>query len=1117
MAAALALAASGLHALPTERYAQASALASGQWRKVSVDATGVCFVSAAQLKAWGIASPQQAVVAGYGAQRISDVLNADNYTDDLPEVQCERTPEGIWFYAVGPREHTFDPETGAVRTAFNPYTSKGYYFISQGTPQADIPAEGRAMAGQNPATTYTAVAWHEVDKTNYGSSGRSFFGEDFRFSRVRQFDIPLPGFAGGNVDVCATVAAAGSAPGEWCFAQGGYTVPGSDTRVAAATSSDYAVGAEINASMPAEPGKLTFSIAYTGGGNVSAANLDAIDVNYTRSIALDGGTAAFHTANTAVSLAGAGADTRVWDVTDPLRVKAMNTLPSGGAVTWVNDYTGLRRYEAWTPGAPTVALTDEGRVDNQNLHALATPDMVIITVPGLEKQAQRIADLHARIDSMTVAVVSQNLVFNEFASGAKDPGAYRRFLKMLYDRGASTQRTLKYALFLGRPTFDPREITNMAAVAAVPLMPSWQSPESLGENASYTTDDFFAFLEDNSGLRPGADTYSIAVGRIPAKSEAEAAAYIDKLEAYCSDNSLGEWRNRVILTADDGDHGVHLSQTEELMQAMKSGWGGDRMVYDKVYLDASPLVGGVCVKGRDDLHRLLNSGASWWTYTGHANKYYISAQGIMTLNDLNSLSNKRWPVFFGATCYFMQWDGPEQSGAEKMFFRRNGGTIANITATRPVFISENSMLSRVLGREAFATDDSGQQLPVGEILRRAKNQLTSASGTYNGNKLKYALMGDPALRPATGNLRIEITSINNAATDTTAAEDIVLPGHSTAIVSGRVVDADGRLADSFNGPLALTLYDAERSVTTIGRDIDGTTGRESVYDEHGDRLAAARDSVAGGQFTAKVTVPSELADNFRPALLSVNASGTGSTASGAFSGFYVYGSDENAAADTIAPVIESMYLNRPDFANGDKVSTSPRLTATVTDNTGINLSTAGIGRAMSLRLDGVTSLENVADYFTPSHGGIPGGTLSYPLGELSEGRHNLTYKVFDIDGNYAEATVDFLVDSSLDPEIYDVYTDANPAVIEANFYVSHNRPDEIITVNLAVYNLNGMLVWSHSSTDRSDMFTSAPVKWDLRDLAGRRVSRGIYIYRAEIRTDSGSTLSPGKKIAVAAP
>ncbi len=262
---------------------------------------------------------------------------------------------------------------------------------------------------------------------------------------------------------------------------------------------------------------------------------------------------------------------------------------------------------------------------------------------------------------------------------------------MLYDRSVATGNRFKYALMFGRATFDIRGITPTGAVWSDPVMPSWQSAESLIETASYTTDDYLAFLEDNSGLRPGADTYSIAIGRIPAGNAADAKAYVDKLEKYIGGSASGDWHNRVLMTADDGDMGIHMTQADELIEAMCANPGGKAMVYDKVYIDAYPLVGGVCEQGRSLLHRLLDSGAAWWTYTGHANKYYLSAQGIMTLNDINSLSNRKLPVFFGATCYFMQWDGFEQSGAEKMFFRPNAGVIAAISATRPVYISENSL------------------------------------------------------------------------------------------------------------------------------------------------------------------------------------------------------------------------------------------------------------------------------------------------------------------------------------------------------------------------------------------------------------------------------------------
>ncbi len=105
------------------------------------------------------------------------------------------------------------------------------------------------------------------------------------------------------------------------------------------------------------------------------------------------------------------------------------------------------------------------------------------------------------------------------------------------------------------------------------------------------------------------------------------------------------------------------------------------------------------------------------------------------------------------------------------------------------------------------------------------------------------------------------------------------------------------------------------------------------------------------------------------------------------------------------------------------------------------------------------------------------------------------------------------MDPSALPEIYEVYTYVNPASVEANFYISHNRPDELLTVTMSVYNLMGSLVWSKTVTDRN-MFTSAPITWNLHDLGGHRVVRGIYIYKAEISANGQRRLSKGRRIAV---
>jgi hypothetical protein len=72
----------------------------------------------------------------------------------------------------------------------------------------------------------------------------------------------------------------------------------------------------------------------------------------------------------------------------------------------------------------------------------------------------------------------------------------------------------------------------------------------------------------------------------------------------------------------------------------------------------------------------------------------------------------------------------------------------------------------------------------------------------------------------------------------------------------------------------------------------------------------------------------------------------------------------------------------------------------------------------------------------------------------------------------------------------------------------------MIEVSLVVYDMLGRMVWSTVQAGRSDGFLSAPIRWDLTDLGGRRVGRGIYIYRAIVTSDGASSPSKARKIAV---
>ncbi|MDE7397493.1 MAG: hypothetical protein K2M98_07180, partial [Muribaculum sp.] len=183
-----------------------------------------------------------------------------------------------------------------------------------------------------------------------------------------------------------------------------------------------------------------------------------------------------------------------------------------------------------------------------------------------------------------------------------------------------------------------------------------------------------------------------------------------------------------------------------------------------------------------------------------------------------------------------------------------------------------------------------------------------------------------------------------------------------------------------------------------------------------------------------------------------------------------------------------------------------------------NIPSAGVGHPLSLLLDGNTSSSHVHLYYSPGDEGARSGSLHYQLSDLAPGDHNLRLRVWDTAGNMAEETVDFTVVDGQAPSILDLYADCNPAVDHTNFYVRHNRPDAVMRVDISVYDLLGRLVWTGSQSGTSILNTSLPLQWNLTDRAGRRVSRGIYVYRAVVSAADGRDyVSASRKIAVTAP
>ncbi len=1115
----MAVAVCGVHAsaLPVDTYASSSVLASGRWVKVSVEEDGVYFISTSQLRQWGFTNPDAVNVYGYGGRRLPDVLD-ESYIDDLPQVQCVRTSAGLYFYGQGPvalrmRTQYFAPQP-------NPFSTLGYYYLSDRETTARTIADSKIdLAGDGgfePATSFTDVKWHEVESVSPGEIGHLLVGEDFKYNRNQTFTLNLDGRVPDTTVFLESSFVTNTPSGGGYI---NYTINGAqlerydDEDEISPVTDTYTHATETltrkDFELEGSTTRVAVGVRPVIPGAVDMANLNYISLAYSRHLQMGSdGVLVFDMSQNACRLSGVSSSTHILNVTDPLEVTRVRPQSLSGAAVW--NLTNLsatnysNRYVAFNEGATGLKTpVFAGVVANQDLHSLPLADMIIITVDDWNAEAERLADLHRNGDEqLAVTVINQSLIYNEFGSGSADVNALRKMLKMFYDRSKAAgegEPQLRYVLLMGRATSDNRRLTFNGRALNYTPMPTWLSDSGLNDNSSYTTDDIFAFLEDGSGRSFSSDKLSVAVGRLPVKSVTEARNAVNKIYNYVNSPRPGDWRNRALLVADDEDYGIHMKQAEAMVECMYNTLGGHDMFYDKLYIDAYVKQNGTYPAARSDLFRKLDEGVIWWSYNGHANPTSWTHDGLMTYTDINSLYLRYQPMIYAATCDFMRWDCAQVSGAEILFLNEGSGTIGTISATRPVYISDNGVFSQAIGRYAFSRKQDGRRYTIGEIIMNAKNNyLVNGKVVANSNKLRYVLLGDPAMRLAIPNATAVVEDINGVSPDDRDT-DVIIMARQDVVVNGYVTDHLGNILTDYDGPVTYTMYDAEESVTT---NANGDKGEEVTFERQGTRLLTGRGKVEGGRFALNISMPSEIADNFRTAALNlfIDGGSVDRQAATDFTNFYVYGTDYDAAGDDTAPVIETFVLNNPAFESGNSVNVSPMVMATISDNKAINMSQAGIGHQMLLTLDGKRTYTDVSNYFTPSDDGSPSGSIAYPLENLSKGEHELQLRVWDTSGNSAVSTIAFVVDERLAPKIYDIYTDANPASVDANFYLVHDRPDQMLDVTLTVYNILGSAVWSTQVTQRSDMFTSSPIHWDLTDNAGRRVRRGIYIYRATIAT-----------------
>lgn len=1097
----------------SSRYASESVLNSGKWVKIQVAEDGIYKLTAADLKKMGFSNLDKVAVYGYGGWPLDEDFST-TYIDDVPEVAVWRSADYLLFYGKGPRKWEYSSSDKSFIHTNNPYSNYGYYFVTEKETAGRTMEKAASAAGATlQVTTFDDYVLHEEELVSVNSSGRELYGESFTSTLSRDFTISVPGIT--NDEGKATLSFISRGNGTITMNVDGNALISDSVSV---PSDEYEVARELyrERAWMADKGetvKVNIGYSTTGHKNVHLnyfrlqmkRQLKVYD-NYTffRSLSARGNASRF-------VIQGADASTLVFDVTDGVNPQQMETSLNGTELSFsIPASASLREFVVVKPSQIKAPVT-VGEVANQNLHALPQQDMIIIAQPNFTTQAERLAEAHRTKDNLTVRVVTPESIYNEFSSGTPDATAYRRFMKMFYDRKTSEADAPKYLLLFGDGSFDNRKLTSAwKSVDMSNMLLTYQTENSLSSQ-SYVIDDYFGFLDDADNKKSLQNKkLCLGIGRFPIRTVEQATQMVDKVISYMENKNTGSWKNNLCFMADDGSNTdgfmtEHMEFADQLAGYVESEH--PEFLVNKLYYDAykKDMTAGTYPDVRSGLQKLLKDGLLLFNYTGHGGTTALSDEKVLTQTDINQFTYTHLPVWVTATCDFTRFDDLNTSAGEDVFLNKSSGGIALFTTVRVAYSRPNFPINDNVIRNLFERNN-GRRRTLGEVMQATKNTLSSVY------KLGFCLIGDPAVKMAYPEFGMKVTTVNGQSVD---GNSISFKALEKITVEGEVLDASGQLVTDFTGIVNPTVKDSKVTVTCL-KNSNKDDSPAFTFTDYPNTIFIGNDSVRNGKFSFTFTVPKDISYSNLQGKMNLYAVDTesGNEAQGNFDNFIVGGTSDTAETDTIGPEIRALYLNDTTFVDGGQVNTTPYFVAELWDKSGVNITGSSVGHDMMLVIDESTVLSyNLNSYYELLLGEDGTGIVKFPIPALEPGKHTAEFWVWDILNNSTVRTFTFEVVEGLKPFLFDVIATPGIAREQVTFHLMHNRPESRMRVGIMVYDLAGRQLWKHEESGTSGLFENYTVSWDLTS-GGARMRPGVYIYRAAISTDNSKDATKARKFII---
>lgn len=1086
-----------------------SVLKNGLWSEIFVREEGLYRLSGAELQQLGLGTAPfnsgNLGLWGRASGPLPEVNQIQGEPRDLAPIPIRVEDGGdgllgadefIYFLGQAPSPWIYDSVANRWSRPTNPYSDRQTYFVTSTQGGARIATYMPNAASPAQVSRYTHVAWSEVEQNNLVGSGRAWFGELLDFTLVREFDLGLDRLDAQSTALF-TLAAAGRT-----------TVFGPRLELRTGQGFVGSIGLQtvtgVNGETFARQISQTWTQVGSGGGwGKASVTLERTANPAARAwvdyLSVQADAPFGYTPGSQRSYRfGSAAESRQVPA-PPSGVWVWRTSPSGSPLDAAQIPAGTpvvlggnSAHTLWYV-APQSALRPEfgALVPSQNLHGMPSVDYVIFSPAAFLPAAERLAAMH-RSDGLKVAVLDVAQVYREFSGGVQDIMALRNVLRMLWARPSDSTK-LQYVLLFGDASYDykGRLTPNQNWV------PAYQSPASMAIKTSFVSDDFFGYLDPFEGGNLGAVTLDLGIGRLPVNSLAEAEGVVTKIQRYRDPaQSLGPWRQRLGFVADDVD--VDWEQILTLVSdriAQRVDTQHAEFQIQKFYADAYAQVSSAgsqsYPKLREELLRSIDEGNLITTYVGHGGEVNWASEDILQLEDCRNFSNgAKLPLFITVTCEFSRYDDPLRTSAgEHLIINPNGGAVALLTTTRAVFVGGATLLTDSVFNVVLQRQ-SGRYRTFGEIIKQAKNSVTT------GDKLRFTLLGDPALRLNGPDQQIEADTllVYRPSTDTWIPADSIR-ALDLVRLRGRVLQHNGARDTSFNGRVHIKLFDKVRMKPMLDND---NVGYSASYAFREQLAYQGVVDVTSGNFQAEWRMPLDLVLNWGIGRLLTYAQTADRDAAGSNARMYLGDLADDAPDDRSGPSIR-LYMDDTLFVSGGITGSSPLGLVRLYDANGINAIGAGIGHDLVGFLD-----ENwreplvMNDRYQADANTYQRGSATWPFQNLTDGPHRFTVRAWDTYNNPSQSSVDFVVVSRAKLELGSVRIFPNPSPGWTQWHVEHNAAGDSLSVDWSVTDGSGRVVWGAQwSGVATSSVLSAP-DWEGTDPTGRPLPDGWYVARVVV-------------------